>query len=545
MKASLTLLYRSFAAIGGSLAIALPTISTTTLAVICCASQAEAASNSRQLLQQARSGDVDAMRRLAKALWTGTVGRGVDRHNAIKWWKKAAEKGDSRSMVILGDFYAQGIYFDKNIDKALSYYKRAIKAGNKTAGKHYIKLVRASLEIGDTNTMCLLGDCYLNGYGVPVNTSEAYSWYQKAAAKGNKAAGRKFLGIYKTNALSGSTEDMFKLAEAYEKGSYGVAKKRQALLWYSKAAYAGHAEAALASERLRRDGVSLCSNNLNTALRETWDTVNLDSADNSVTTEEVTLTCLRDSVQDMLGNRRSDFDALLLLSRMLAQKVSEDPIGHQRRASEGNIASLLYIGHACIHGLDGVQKNHTRAFEIFDFLRKQENMAGGAFGLPLCYYYGFGVQKNHSKVAHYYEELAQLESSEAAKAHWGLACCYRLGEGKPCDLHQALQHLQKASNMAPKGYWSVELGMFYLLGLEVEQNNEVAISLIKESESIEAYYILGCCYLAGIGVKQDVERGCNYLKRVINEHCPYDDQQSVEYAIRLWRELSKRDMLPE
>ncbi len=95
-------------------------------------SEASAASP-RVLLQKANRGDTKAMRQVARMLWDGTSNRGVDRKNAVAWWKKAADAGDTSSMLILGDMHANGHYFTKNPEKAKEYYREAQRAGNSKA----------------------------------------------------------------------------------------------------------------------------------------------------------------------------------------------------------------------------------------------------------------------------------------------------------------------------------------------------------------------------------------------------------------------------
>ncbi len=87
----------------------------------------------RSLLYSARDGDTAAMRRLARILWDGTSGAGVDRRNAVAWWEKAAREGDTTSMIILGDMHARGLYFGKSLGKARQFYEMAEQAGSKTA----------------------------------------------------------------------------------------------------------------------------------------------------------------------------------------------------------------------------------------------------------------------------------------------------------------------------------------------------------------------------------------------------------------------------
>ncbi len=140
MKTILLRICRSITALVITLAAPLPTLSLVSLTAALCISSTAEASNSRDLLRRARSGDVKAMRRLAQRLWDGTIGRGRDCKSAVGWWKKAAEAGDARSMVKLGDLYAQGIYFSQNREKAIKYYQKAAADGYAPAEKRLARL---------------------------------------------------------------------------------------------------------------------------------------------------------------------------------------------------------------------------------------------------------------------------------------------------------------------------------------------------------------------------------------------------------------------
>ena len=60
--------------------------------------------------------------------------------------------------------------------------------------KDYIEAVkwyRKSAEQGNSSAQSNLADCYKNGYGVSKDISEAVKWYRKAAEQGNESAKKK------------------------------------------------------------------------------------------------------------------------------------------------------------------------------------------------------------------------------------------------------------------------------------------------------------------------------------------------------------------
>lgn len=155
-----------------------------------------ASSNARQLLEDARGGDVDAMRQLGKHLIDGTVMR-RDIKNGVLWLKKAVEAGDDRSMLLLGDLYHQGRGVSQNDKKAVELYMQAAAAGNKNTTKRLEKMPmkyalpwwETQATAGSKKAVLKLMRAYATGEGgVRVNDEKAVEWYLVATKKWPKAA---------------------------------------------------------------------------------------------------------------------------------------------------------------------------------------------------------------------------------------------------------------------------------------------------------------------------------------------------------------------
>lgn len=121
------------------------------IAIALFASGEAAAQSSRQLLSDARRGDVAAMRNLGKRLIQGS-GMNRDPRNGVKWLKKAADMGDSSAMLMLGDLHHNGIAVSKNEKQALRYYQMAADAGNENAAKRLEKYKVASNDTDPQQT---------------------------------------------------------------------------------------------------------------------------------------------------------------------------------------------------------------------------------------------------------------------------------------------------------------------------------------------------------------------------------------------------------
>lgn len=144
-------------------------------------------SNARQLLEDARAGDVDAMRLLGKQLIDGTTMK-RDLKNGVLWLKKAVEAGDDRSMVLLGDLYCHGRGVSKSEKKAVELYMQAAEAGNKNAVKRLEKLPLKSAvswweeraDDGDKKAVLKLMRAYATGKGLPKDMEKAREYYELA-----------------------------------------------------------------------------------------------------------------------------------------------------------------------------------------------------------------------------------------------------------------------------------------------------------------------------------------------------------------------------
>ena len=124
---------------------------------------------------------------------------------AIYWWQKAADAGNSAAQKNLAICYFNGYGVEKDVEKAIYWWQKAADAGNSAAQKN-------------------LAFCYLKGDGVEKNVEKAVYWWQKAADAGNSAA-------------------QFNLAICYLKGD-GVEKDvEKAVYWWQKAADTGDSDA--------------------------------------------------------------------------------------------------------------------------------------------------------------------------------------------------------------------------------------------------------------------------------------------------------------
>lgn len=92
-----------------------------------------------------------------------------DYNQAVSWYRKSAEQGDSGGQNNLGIMYENGLGVTQDYVQAVSWYRKAAGQGNASAQYR-------------------LGYMYELGYGVGKNLTTAVSYYQLAARQGNGLA---------------------------------------------------------------------------------------------------------------------------------------------------------------------------------------------------------------------------------------------------------------------------------------------------------------------------------------------------------------------
>ena len=155
-----------------------------------------------KLMQQATAGDADAQVRLGVRYYDGN-GVSKDVQQAVSWWRKAAEQGNATAQYFLGVMYAIEHDVSQDYPQAVNWWRKAAEQGN------------ASAQFS-------LGAMYARGQGVPQDFQQAAHWWRKAAEQGHE-------------------ESQYNLGVVYESGEQGIAQDfQQAAHWWRKAAEQGH-----------------------------------------------------------------------------------------------------------------------------------------------------------------------------------------------------------------------------------------------------------------------------------------------------------------
>lgn len=128
-----------------------------------------------------------------------------DLKNAIGWYEKAIEHGDTKAIVNLGVLYRDGKGVTKDLQKAITLFQKG--ADLKDTRSQYLlgymyheglgvpldiakslELWKKSADGGDDTAQYETGRAYFDGNGIPKDAGKAAEWYLKSAVQGNTQA---------------------------------------------------------------------------------------------------------------------------------------------------------------------------------------------------------------------------------------------------------------------------------------------------------------------------------------------------------------------
>lgn len=168
------------------------------------------------MLSRAAAGDVELQNALGNAYSSGTAGVAQNFAEALKWYRKAAERGYAPAQFNVGLSHELG---------------RGVPVDAESAFKYYL----VAAEQGYAPAQFNVGNMYASGRGVGQDYFEANLWFKQAAD-------------------NGVVEAVFNLGFAYEAGNGVKADLAQAARWYKQAAERGYARAQYNLALLLEDG---------------------------------------------------------------------------------------------------------------------------------------------------------------------------------------------------------------------------------------------------------------------------------------------------
>ena len=143
---------------------------------------------------------------------------------ALRWFQKAADRGNATAQFYIGMMYENGSGVSRNYDEAMRSYLKAVDQDYVTAfiyiGSMYIRgegrkqdipeglqWYKKAADRGYAPADYAIGYYYENGEGVPRDDAEALGWYQRAA-KLDYASAKDKVGSFYENGKSVAKDDV-------------------------------------------------------------------------------------------------------------------------------------------------------------------------------------------------------------------------------------------------------------------------------------------------------------------------------------------------
>lgn len=195
------------------------------LATLCMQGERDEVAAEEYLMRLGRAGVADAYVDLADYYKNGLIGGKTNVERAYEIYLLAANSGDSRAMVLVGDACYHGEGTATNPFMALSWYDKAAKAGNllgasraketrekgnamfaeatvlAQAGDHKdaVELYHQAAELGNADAALALGNAHLAGRGTERSYKLAARWYEFAIFLGKESAKYRLGVLYSSN----------------------------------------------------------------------------------------------------------------------------------------------------------------------------------------------------------------------------------------------------------------------------------------------------------------------------------------------------------
>lgn len=389
----------------------------------------------------------------------------------------------------------------------------------------------------------LLGLCYLNGIGVPIDNQLAFKYFLSAAEHGyikaNVYVAFYYISEYDEDCIGefGEKTDYeaaiswllpaAKQEEPYAQyilwwiaaiGNGDGVHKEEAYQWLAKSAEQGFAKAEY------HIGLEYCSGK-NLELNRELGIVYLTRAlfhgmNNAIPELANAWHAIAYEEKDTENKRIAEYNTLLWANKAY---------------SMGYDYMRLVIAIVRIYGVEDIGDKKDDVAVVMEFAEKNDTYAQKE--LANCYHLGIGVEKNTEKV-YYWLEKAALGGLASAAAKYGVN--YRKGiEGLEIDVEKAKFWLEKAADMKYANAM-IHLGAMYYNN-ELPQDYERAFSYFNmaleyaERTDVKSslYSWLALCYASGNGTLKNWEKSIYYAEKAAecgDPVCQYE--LAVDYGYR-------------
>ena len=440
----------------------------------------------------ANKGDNKARNDLGNCYYGGE-GVEKDELEAVRWFWDAAVQGDTEAQNSLGDCYYYGSGVKESITDAAEWYQGAADQGHVGAqnqlGNCYYEMLdykeaaecyKKSAHQGCADAQNNLGDCYYSGIGVDQDYEKAVKWYQKAAEQGHTAAQNKLGECY------------YKLGECYYY-KYGVARDyKEAVKWFQKAVEQGDERA--------QNMLGECYCELGNWYYYGYGVEDYNEA----------VKWYRKAAKQGTGRAQTILGDCYYWGQGVKKDYKEAAKWYRKAANQEYEEAQDMLGD-CYYWGQGVEKDYKEAVKWY---RKAANQGyeWAQYDLGKCYYYGNGIEIDYVEAVKWYQKAANQGNKQAQDM---LGACYYWGQGVEKDYKEAVKWYRKAAN---QGYeWAqYDLGKCYYYGNGIEIDYVEAVKWYQKAANQgnkRAQDMLGVCYYYGYGVKENRREAAKWYRR--------------------------------
>ncbi len=435
----------------------------------------------------AKSGNKYAQYKLAKIY----ANKGLSLFNLEKsayWLEMAAYQDNHMAENDLGIMYRDGIWFNKNIARAIDLFNEAIGHGSSEA-------------------MVNLADIYIKGLGVKQNYAKAAELLEQAKEMENARSYAKLADfyqqgilfernpyqaflLYKQGAMLDDAYAQTKLGESYEQGLAVEKSYQQAFYWYEKAAELNHAMGQYNLATMYVSGKY----------------VNRDY-------EKAFFLYQKSAMQNYAPAQAALAD-MYYASKYVNKDYSEAFYWYEKAALNNNPAGQN--GLAIMYELGLYKKTNKKQAKILYEKAANNGNMNAQYNIAMMYYRGQFIDKDYKKAAKYFLQAA---NQGHAIAQNNLAALYLRGYGVQEDARLAFSWLNKA---AEQGYIQAQnnIGMLYRDGIGTAKDYKLAAYWFEKAARAghkDAQYNLAYAHNIGAGVEKNFFMAMYWYKKAAKQ----------------------------
>lgn len=447
---------------------------------------------------------------------------------------------------------------ETSIEARLTHAKGLLKSHD-DAAKGFSQLTALARE-NNVEAQFLVGECYLNGTGVPPNLVEGVRWMRRAAKKGWTKAAFILATLYlhglppEVEEPSGASSVFDEIKPPsdnrepdYRKAAYwakiaadkGYADAQamygyvlssgpddlrdpeEGLVWYRKAADAGcvqgHLGLGLAALNIARtqDDYAAAAKELHQAAEGGLGTalyligVMRERGLGLPQDQTIAMQYYEQAAEKNVHAAQAKYGLGLMAGLGVKKNLARGETWLRRAALSGDAEAAAVLGDLYGHGVD-LPPNYAEAVSWYRFA-SDHGHASASHTLGMLYQTGVGVPKD-PEAAEYWFKLAAQQGNKDASADLGNLV---LRDGDPA--HVGEQVMASYRELAEKGdlLAAFNFGVCLAQGVGIEKNEEQALVWLKRAAEkvVNAQYWYGQMLVAGRGTDENLEEGRSWIQK--------------------------------